>query len=73
MTENTIADQMMSEATGHYHAICAIRERSKVCDEEHLVDNYLLAIAICFFEEQAKSEMETIAKLMTALKEREPK
>lgn len=70
MTENTIADQMMSEATGHYHAICAIRERAGVCDEEHLAQSLLLAIALCFFEEQAKSEMETIAKIAAALNAR---
>lgn len=70
MTEPTIASQLFSEAAGHYHAICAIRERSKACDEEHLVDNYLLAIAICFFEEQAKSEMETITRIIAALNAR---
>lgn len=70
MTEPTIASQLLSEAAGHYHAICAIRERAGVCDEEHLAQSLLLAIALCFFEEQAKSEMETIAKIAAALNAR---
>lgn len=70
MTEPTIASQLFSEAAGHYHAICAIRERAGVCDEEHLAQSLLLALALCFFEGQAKSEMETIAKIAAALNAR---
>lgn len=67
MNENTIFNQALSEATGHYHAICAIRKRAEACDEGDLVKNCLLALALCFFEEQAKAEMETLGKLVAAI------
>ena len=70
MTESTIASQLFSEAAGHYHAIRAIRERAGACDEEDLAQSCLLAIALCFFEEQAKSELETITRIIAALNAR---
>ena len=70
MTEPTILSQLLSEAAGHYHAIRAIRERAGACEEEHLAQSCLLAIALCFFEEQAKSELETITRIIAALNER---
>lgn len=68
MNENTIFDQALSEAAGHYHAICAIRKRAEVSDKDNLVKNCLLALALCFFEEQAKAEMETLGKLVAAIR-----